>query len=89
MRRCVQVLIVRMGLSRNSYSGAKPVKDKTHTAQRELQLKQVSLLRLISTAIDIQDERIEIRRMKTQMKLIYSCLTVTTTTKSTHVCLPG
>ena len=40
--------------------------------------------RLLPTGIDIQDERREIRRMKTQMKLLYSCLTVTTTTtKST------
>ena len=37
-----------------------------------------------SIGIDSQDERREIRRMKIQLKLMYSCLTVTTTTtKST------
>ena len=37
----------------------------------------------MSIGIDSQDERSGIRKMKTQMKLIYSCLTVTTTiTKS-------
>ena len=46
-------------------------------AQRELHLKQVSPLRnrrLVLTGIDIQDERSEIQRMKTQMKLKYQSL---------------
>ena len=49
------------------------------TAQRGLLLKQLSLLKnrspMSSIGIDSQDERSGIRRMKTQMKLMYSCLT--------------